>query len=255
MGKNIIIIVLIFALGVSIALNYKEKQTQCLLQHPATDSSASKQQLLEQRIATLESQWKDFQNMVQQAKAVRQGPPQEDFTKVYDIPVGQSYVKGKVDAPVTIVAFVDFQCPFCSRFNSPVVEAINAYSDKVKFMIKNFPLPFHPLAKPAAKAVLAAGEQGKYFEMAHAILKDNSNLSEDRIKQLAQDIGLNVDKFLKDWKDKDAQWEQLIQKDLELVNEINVQGTPTFFINGRKTMARDTAGWKTEIEQILNDKK
>ena len=87
--------------------------------------------------------------------------------------------------------------------------------------------------------------------MADAILKDNSNLSEDTFKKLAKDLGLNVDKFMKDYKDKEEQWEQYIQADMNLAEGVDVRGTPTFYMNGRKTMARDVGGLKKEIDKIL----
>jgi protein-disulfide isomerase len=152
---------------------------------------------------------------------------------------------------VTIVAFDDYQCPFCARFHAPIVDVLKAYPDKVNFMIKNYPLPFHPQAIPSAKAVLAAGEQGKYFEMADALLADNKDLSEERFKKEAERLGLNVERFMKDY--NDARWQDMIQKDLALGQNINVEGTPTFFINGRKSQARDLDSWKKEIDQILKD--
>lgn len=211
----------------------------------------SKQQDLERRVAALENLLRGLQAGAPQ-QVQRQGPPPEDFARVYDIPVDRSPIRGNPSAPVTIVAFDDYQCPFCARFHPPILEALKAYPDKVKFVIKNFPLSFHPQAAPAAKAVMAAGEQGKYFEMADVLLADNRDLSEDRFKWEAENLGLNVDKFLKDFKEKDAQWQDIIQKDLTLGQNVDVGGTPTFYINGRKTNVRDFASWKGEIDQILS---
>ena len=83
-----------------------------------------------------------------------------------------------------------------------MIEAIKADPGKANYMIKNYPLAFHPQAKPAAKAALAAGEQGKYAEMANALLENNQNLGEELFKKLAKDLGLNVDKFWKDYQGK-----------------------------------------------------
>src|SRR3989338_4172650 len=214
-----------------------------------------KYQALEPRIVSLESQLKALQaaGLAVQPQ-VPPGPPPEDFTTVYQIPVTHTPVIGQKNAPVTIVAFTDFQCPFCARFHAPMVEAIKADSGKANYMIKNYPLAFHPQAKPAAKAALAAGEQGKYAEMADALLENNQNLGEELFKKLAKDIGLNVNKFWKDYQGKDAQWEKYIQDDIDLGNQVQVRGTPTFYINGRKTNARDAASWNTEIEQALKEK-
>jgi protein-disulfide isomerase len=180
-------------------------------------------------------------------------PPPEDLNKVYEIAAGDTPVRGPKDAPVTIVVFNDYQCPFSARFHPPVLEVLKMYPKHVRFMIKNFPLPFHPQAAPAAKAVMAAGEQGKYFEMSDALLADNSDLSEERFKKEAEKIGLNIKKFLKDYKEQDARWEQSLQKDKELAEKVNFEGTPTFYLNGRKTNARDIDSWKQEIDQILKN--
>ncbi len=178
-------------------------------------------------------------------------PPQEDYAKVHDIPVDHSPVRGPKNAPVTITEFVDFQCPFCARFHSPILEVLEAYPDKVNFVLKNFPLSFHPEGVPAAKAAFAAGEQGKYWEMVDLILKDNSNLGEARYQELAKQLGLNMDKFNKDM--QDTKWDSMIEADMTLGSKVDVRGTPTFYINGRKTTARDLNGWKREIENILSN--
>jgi protein-disulfide isomerase len=215
-----------------------------------------KQIAMEGRIVALEEKFTGLQDAIKQAVNggdARQGPPPEDLSTVYDIPVDGSALRGNPNAPVTIVAFDDYQCPFCSRFHPPILEVLKAYPDKVNFMIKNFPLSFHPQAKPAAKAVLAAGEQGKYFEMADILLANNSDLSEERFKQEAEKLGLNVKAFLADYKNKDGQWENSIQKDIDLASQVNVRGTPTFYINGKKTNARDFNSFKREIDQILNN--
>ncbi|MBL8013302.1 MAG: thioredoxin domain-containing protein [Candidatus Omnitrophica bacterium] len=189
------------------------------------------------------------------APAAPQMPPAEDYDKVYNIETGKSYVKGKKDAPVTIVAFTDFQCPFCARFHGPFQEVLKQFPDKVNFMIKNYPLPFHPFARPAAKAALAAGEQGKYFEMVDALLANQQQmLNDEGYKELAKRIGLNVDRFSKDLKNNDAAYEEIINNDLKLVDAFDVRGTPTFFIGGKKTMARDPAAIKAAVEQALAEK-
>ena len=225
---------------------------------PQVVSLLQAQQSLEARIIALETQLKGIQAVFQQAQAggnqgnVPPPPPQEDLSRVYEISVAHSPVKGNKNAPVTIVEFVDFQCPFCARFHPPIKEVLNAYPDKVNYVLKNFPLDFHPQARPAAKAAFAAGEQGKYWEMVDALLESGRELSEEKHKELAEKLGLNINRFLNDFKNKDAQWEEYIQKDIALGGQIDVRGTPTFYINGRKTNARDFNSLKLEIDQILN---
>jgi protein-disulfide isomerase len=239
-------------------------------------------QALEQRVAMLELQLRSLLGFLQQGQGgltqpsafpqagqaqgqmvqgrpqppvPPQGQPQMDLTTVHEIPVAHSPLMGSSKgAPVTIVEFIDFQCPFCSRFHFPMLEAIKAFPNKVNYMVKNFPLPFHPQAKPAAKAAFAAGEQGKYAQMVDALLQGGSTLSEETFKKLAGDLKLDVAKFWKDYTEKDAQWEKYIQDDMALGSRVGVRGTPSFYINGRNAMARDVEGWKKEIEQILSAK-
>ncbi len=183
-----------------------------------------------------------------------QQPPSEDLNKVYTIPVGNSVVVGKKDAPVTIVQFTDLQCPFCNRFYPPVKEVLKAYPDKVNFIIKNFPLNFHPNARPAAKVALAAHEQGKYIEMVELLLANGANVSADKMKEYAKQLGLNEQKLTDDLKNNDARYEAQIKADMDLGAQVDVRGTPTFYINGKKTAARDFNGFKAQIDVLLAGK-
>jgi len=212
------------------------------------------------RIDSLESEIKGFkkdlaerpqQPAVQPQQPEPQQPPAEDMNKVYDIPVADSHVLGKPDAKITIVEFSDFQCPFCGRFHPLVGEAQKAFPNDVKVIIKNFPLGFHPNARPAAKVALAAGLQGKYFEMADLLLANGNDLSEAKYKELAGKVGINVDRFMKDLKDKDAEFEKKIEADIALGGQVDVRGTPTYFLNGKKTTARTSEQWKSEIDALL----
>ena len=213
----------------------------------------TKIQALESRLAELENDAKPIITQIKsQQKAYEEQRKQmeEAMKKVYQIDIGTSPVRGSKNAQVTLVEFTDFQCPFCSRFHSISEDLLKSYPDKLKFVIKNFPLPFHQQAKPGAKATLAAGLQGKYWEMVDAIFKDNSSLSDQKFEELAKAIGLNVDRFRKDLKDKDAQFEKTIQEDMDLAQKVSVHGTPTFYLNGKMTMPDPTA-MKAAVDGLL----
>lgn len=180
--------------------------------------------------------------------------PQRDLSRVYDIPVGSSAVFGKAQAPVTIVMFNDFQCPFCSRFYPAALEAAKAYPDKVKLVMKHFPLSFHKDAPAASKAALAAGVQGKFYEMSELLFQNTRSLNEEKFKELAAQLKLNVNKFMKDLKERDAEWEKIIAEDIELGRKSDVGGTPSFYLNGKISGARDVEGWKAQIDAILSGK-
>ena len=181
--------------------------------------------------------------------------PQEDMNKVYNIPPGISSIIGKKDAPVTIVEFSDFQCPFCARFYPVAKDVLGAYPNQVRLIVKNFPLPFHPNARPAAKLALAANEQGKFQGMMESLLANGGDVSDAKIKEYAKNLGLNYNQLIADYKNKDAQWEKQIQDDMQLANAVDVRGTPTFYLNGRKTNARDLNTFKSQIDPILAGKK
>ena len=171
------------------------------------------QEKIEKRLRNIEKQGKDLQAAVKKLKSPqREEQDEEDYQKVHEIPIDNSPLLGNKEAPVTIVEFIDIQCPFCARFHPLVVEAVNAFPDKVKAVIKNYPLPFHEQAIPAAKAALAAGEQGKYWEMLDGLLKNSSNLNKNEFNTLAKNLGLNMKKFQKDLKNNDTQWQEHIQK-------------------------------------------
>jgi len=218
-------------------------------------SSLSDQRLkgLEDRLSIIDNKmkliWKELERM-EAAKKARPAP--EDYKKVYDIPIGKSPIRGKANALVTIVGFLDLECPYSARFQPVINQVLEAYPGKVKYVIKHFPLAFHKQAKPAAKAMLAAGEQGKYWEMADAILKDSRGLSAEKLEGFAKTLKLNIKKYKAALKKKDFEWEKLIQEDYELGQKVGVRGTPTYYLNGRKTRSRNLESFKEEIDTILS---
>jgi protein-disulfide isomerase len=238
---------------------------QMVLEKKISDASSTDVSDMKKRIADLETKLAQMgvmlanvqrpQQPMPQAQQPMPQPPQEDMNKVYDLPLEGSYVLGNANAPATIVTFTDFQCPYCSRFYPGARDAVKALPNKVKLVIKHFPLGFHPNAKPAAKAALAAGLQGKFYEMSDLIFQNAAALSDDKYKELAKQLGLNVDKFTKDLKDKDAEFEKKIQADMALAGKAEVRGTPTYFLNGKKSMSRDLEGWKKEIEAVTGGAK
>jgi protein-disulfide isomerase len=132
----------------------------------------------------------------------------------------------------------------------PLLEQVlKQYPKEVKVVFKNFPLRSHNLAKPAAIAAWAAGQQGKFWEMHDLIFANYNKLSEAKLTEFAQQIGLNMEQFNKDLLNPAA--EQRIQADLENGIEAGVRGTPTLFVNGRRVQNRSLAGLKNMIEAEL----
>ena len=235
-----------------------KQQTEILTLLKGKDASGESSVMadLQKKVANIETKVdgiaKVFAQVQKQGQAQNPQRPQEDFTTVHKIPVGDSAVNGKANAPVIITGFLDLQCPFSARFEPVIDEVLKAYPGKVSYMVKHFPLNFHKEAIPAAKAVLAAGEQKKYYEMLEAILKDNRGLTDDKLEKTAKGLRLNIKKFKQALANK--KWDQIIAQDTKLGTEVGVRGTPTYYINGRKTKARTLEAFKAEIDAILNKK-
>jgi protein-disulfide isomerase len=126
---------------------------------------------------------------------------------------------------------------------------LETFPNDVKLVYKDFPLSFHKYAKDAAKAARAAGEQGKFWEMHDLIFENFSTLSEEKFKEFAKKLNLNMDKFLKDF--KSDKYDKLIQADINLGRSIGVTGTPTLFINGKRVRNRSFEALKSTIEGYL----
>ena len=262
MKKHILISILAVVIGVAIGVPIAVQNASKPVIIRQLSEILQNQKAIEARLLGMERQQQYVFDVVKKIEtgapsaAARQQPPAEDYNKVYEIPVAHSPIKGKKDAPITIVEFIDLQCPFCKRFHPVIDEVLKVYPDKVNYIAKHFPLiNIHPQALPASKAAFAAGEQGKYWEMLETLLQNGSVLSEDKFKEVAGNLGLNVKQFMKDYEGKSAQWEEYIKKDLMAGSTAGVRGTPTFYINGRKTRARTLDAFRAEIDRILSEEK
>jgi protein-disulfide isomerase len=150
---------------------------------------------------------------------------------VVDVAIDGQPAKGSAKAPVTIVIFSDFQCPYCKRAEGTIAEVEKTYGDKIRLVFRDYPLPFHSNAKPAAEAANCAAAQGKFWEYHDKLFANQAALSADDFKKYAQEVGLDQAKF-----DKcltDHTYVADIDKDIEAGQEVGVNGTPAFFINGR----------------------
>ena len=163
---------------------------------------------------------------------------EEEFNKLFEdrtpIEIGESPVRGDKKAEYTIIGFSDFQCPFCKRGDDTIKELMKKHDKKIKYVFKSFPLSFHPEAAPAAKAAWAAGKQGKFYEYHDKLFENQGKLGEDLYVQLAKDLGLNLDKFNKDRASEAAA--KSIAADTKQGQDIGIQGTPGFVLNGVKIL-------------------
>ena len=174
----------------------------------------------------------------------------DDSKTVYKVPVGNSPIAGGKEPLVTIIEFSEFECPFCKRVGPTIAELKAEYGDKLAVAFKHNPLPFHKNAVPAAQASIAAGMQGKFWEMHAKLFENQKALAPENLEQYAKDIGLDIDRWKTDMASEAVK--KQIDEDQALANTFGARGTPNFFINGRKlTGARPTASFKEIIDEEI----
>lgn len=180
---------------------------------------------------SMQTYFRNQQKKAQAERAKQEGKSLEDqFKNPVKVDVGNAPTKGPKDAKVTIVEFSDFECPFCSRGANTIEEVLKAYPKDVRVAFKNLPLPFHKNAKPAAIAALAAGKQGKFWEMHDVFFKNQKGLTSELFLKTAKDLGLNMEQFKKDLTDKDLAAQ--VDADEKLARKLGISGTPGFTVNG-----------------------
>lgn len=162
--------------------------------------------------------------------------------------------KGPKGAPVEIVEFSDFQCPFCQRVNPTVDQVLKIYGDRVRFVYRHYPLPNHPNARPAAEAAACADQQGQFWPYHDLLFANPAKLADADLKAHAAAAGMDTAKFnaCVDGKlTKDA-----VDLDMKEAADAGVSATPTFFINGRSLEgAQPFEAFKRLIDEELAAKK
>ena len=171
------------------------------------------------------------------AAAQQQQPLPPGSETVYKVAVGTSPVKGDPEAKVTIVEFSDFECPFCGRAVEVVKQVEARYGKDLRLTFKHNPLPMHPDAPYAARAAIAAGKQGKFWQMHDKLFEANiartpDGLKPDRIDQMARDLGLDLDRFHRDADSQEAK--DQVEADQAQARALGAGGTPYFYVNGQR---------------------
>jgi protein-disulfide isomerase len=151
---------------------------------------------------------------------------------------------------VTVVEFTDYQCPNCAAVHPIVERLVTEYGDRVRFVVRDFPLTsIHADAQKAAEAAEAAREQGKYWDFTAILFRNQSSLKPAQLKQYAQVIGLDAAKFGAAL--DSGRFADKIQRDLNDGERIGVSGTPTFFVNGKRATDASYETLKAALEDAL----
>jgi protein-disulfide isomerase len=167
-----------------------------------------------------------------------------------DIKVGDAPARGPASAPVTVIEFSDFQCPFCGRVTPTLKQIEDDYKGKVRIAFRNLPLPFHDKAHLAAEAALAANEQGKFWQMHDKLFANQQALDRPSLDKYAEELGLDMPKFKKAL--DSGKFKDKVDEDAKAGAAVGATGTPTFFINGTRVVgAQPVEKFKSVIDAEL----
>lgn len=173
-----------------------------------------------------------LQKPQQQAQPVPQAPKADEPATVS---VAGVPFLGKADAPLTLVMFTDYQCPFCSRFETQTLPEIKRqYIDtgKLRFVVRDLPLPFHPNAPKAAEAALCGEEQGKYWELREKLVANGDKLDAKLLPDYAKLVGMDVAKFSACL--ESGRHAEKIKTSSAIAASLGISGTPTFVVGKSK---------------------
>jgi protein-disulfide isomerase len=220
MGRNVAIVVAALVLGASVVA------AGMLIRTPL-EQGVEQLGAVQTSLASLEEAVKSAA-----APAPRAAPAgRPDPNRRYSVVTEGSPAVGPDDAAVSVVAFSDFQCPFCSRAVPTLEKVEEEYGDKVRIVFKHLPLSIHPKAPAAHAAAEAAHKQGKFWEMHDRIFADQRGMSPEKYEEYATEIGLDMEQFKTDV--ASAEVKKAIERDTSEAARLNVRGTPAFFINGK----------------------
>lgn len=164
------------------------------------------------------------------AASIQAAGTREQRAAMQNVITDDTPTMGPKDAPVTLIEFSDYECPFCARVQGSLAELRQQYGNKIRWVFKNLPLSFHENAEPAALAAMAAHKQGKFWEYNDALWQNQASLNDTTYLKIARDLGLNIDRFNKD-RASDA-LKQKVAADLSDAEATGARGTPHFIING-----------------------
>jgi protein-disulfide isomerase len=198
-------------------------------------SNSTKEEILELRIQVTEIQkdLAEIKNLLKEgARAPAVTAAQPAGFRPQTISIGTSHIKGKIDAPITLVEYSDYQCPYCARNYLDVMPTLHEeYIDtgKLRFVMREYPLAnLHKNATNASIAALCAGNQDKYYEMHDLLFENQKELGVDNLKSFADTIGLDTATFNACLDGKET--EKLVRKDMASGAKLGMRGTPGFFI-------------------------
>lgn len=174
--------------------------------------------------------------------------------------VTDDWVKGNKDSAITLVEYLDFECEACGAYYPVVKRLSEEFGNDVRFVVRYFPLPGHKNSMTSALAVEAAGRQGKYWEMHNIVFENQRDWGEKQVpdpkifENYAKQIGLDMNQYSKDIASQEVKYR--IERDRKTGQKLNITGTPTFFLNGKKIEnPRGYEDFKAIIQSEINQGK
>lgn len=229
------------SLASSIALAQSRTPTAPILETAATGERVTQ---LEAKVARLEGEVTLLRERLEALLGT------EPRFRVYDLPVGNSPVRGAPSAAVTLVMFGDYQSDYTARAQQVVRRLLETYPQKLRFVYKHYPLTqIHPLANEAALAALAAERQGLFWEFHDRLLENSRRLDATRVLMLAEETGLDLSRFEQDRRSLAAL--SRLSEDEKMATAAGVNGLPTVFLNGRMMETWRFDFLKGQIDRLL----
>lgn len=171
------------------------------------------------------------------------------------------HILGDKNAPITLIEYSDYQCPYCVKHYPTMKQVLSQYDGKVRWVFRSYPLPFHQAAKKASEAAEAAGVQGKFWEYSDKLIEnsnaDGKGLEDADLIKYAQDLGLNMDQFKSDL--SSGKYAAKVEKDLASGDKAGVKGTPATFLVGKDDKTELISGvvpiseLKSKIDEALKN--
>jgi protein-disulfide isomerase len=198
-------------------------------------------------------------------KAVRAGLPRAEVEKKYkgrfdsdkvkSVGLDGSPSKGPENAPIVVIEFADFECPYCGVMAPAIEKAWEERKQNVRVVYKFMPLKGHPHGEISARAAIAAGAQGKFWDMHKKLFENQQHLEQQDLEMYARELGLDVSKFRAEMNSKETT--DRLERDRKLADALDVKGTPTIYINGREFDPKQELGdWlNMELELLGIDGK
>jgi protein-disulfide isomerase len=224
----------------------------CVLLLTAICSQSFGEGLSREQGDAIVSELRQIRQLLERQQKRDAAPPAPAPPEKVRLKIGNEYALGSDKAPIVILEYTDYQCPFCSRFSSTTFpELKKKYIDtgKVRFISRDYPLTFHQHALKAAQATRCAGDQGKFWQMKDTLMKNHARLTPELITSLARDMSLDMTAFQSCMESGKHLTE--IQAGIEVANSVGINGTPSFVIG---TLSGETlTGFRVVGAQPLSE--